>query len=87
MIGAASVVAAEMLDRSIRSRKELARIIDPHLIVTIPYLAKPGEMRRRRVRLMVLCSALVAVTGATTIGIIVMKPNPVDFARLSPVLR
>ncbi len=83
MIGAASLVAAEVLDQSIRSRKQLAKIIDPHLIVAIPYLAKPGEQRRRRVKFILLCLALMAITGATTAAIIAMKRNSVDFSQLS----
>ena len=83
MIGAASLIAAEMLDQSIRSRKELTKIIDPHLIVAIPYLAKPGEQLRRRVKFILLCLALVAITGATTAAIIIMKRNSIDFAQLS----
>ena len=87
MAGAASMFAAEMLDRSIRSKKQLSRFIDPHLIVSVPYLLKPGEKRRQRAKLILLCLALVLVTGATTAFILVKKPNPVNFAQLIPVFR
>ena len=85
--GAVSIFAAEMLDRSIRSKKELARFIDPHLIVSIPYIQKRGEQLRRRAKLVLLYSALILVTAATTTFILVAKPHPVNFAQLIPVSR
>jgi uncharacterized protein involved in exopolysaccharide biosynthesis len=48
MIGAGSLAAVEMLDGSIRGSRELGRVIDRHLIVTIPYLSTPGEQYRKR---------------------------------------
>lgn len=85
--GAVSMVAAEMLDRSIRSKKELARFIDPHLIVSIPYLLRRGEQLRRRAKLVLIYLALILVTGATITFILVAKPHPVNFAQLIPVSR
>ena len=87
MAGAASMFAAEMLDGSIRSKKELGRFVDPHLIVPVPYLLKRGEQRRRRAKLVLVCLALVLVTGATITFILATKPNPVNFAQLIPVSR
>ncbi len=78
MVGAAAVFAAEMLDGSIRGSRELARVVDRHLIVTIPYFATPGEQYKRRRNFILLCTALVAVfTGLVAIA--VAKGISVDF--------
>ncbi len=87
MAGAASIFGAELLDRSIRSKKELARFVDSHLIVSVPYLPKPGEQLRRRAKLVLIYMALVLVTGATITFILVTKPDPVNLARLIPLPR
>jgi len=79
MLGAGSVFAAEMLDGSIRSSRELAGIIDRHLVVTIPYLSTPGEEHRKRRNIILLCMALFAVLAAA-IAFIVIKGISVDFS-------
>ena len=58
------VTAAEMLDGSIRRSRELAAVVDKHLIVSIPYIASPGEQYRRRRNLILLCTAIVAAIGS-----------------------
>ena len=78
IVGAAFVVAAEMLDRSVRRSSELAGIVGPHMIVSIPYLATPGEQYRRRRNLVALCMLLVTVL-AIGIGVAVAKGVSVDF--------
>jgi capsular polysaccharide biosynthesis protein len=79
MIGTASVAGAEMLDGSIRGSRELHRIIDRHLIVTIPYLSTPGEQYRARRNLILLCVTIVAVLAAA-IAIAVIRGVSVDFS-------
>ncbi len=78
MIGAGSVVLAEMLDGSIRGGRDLYRIVDRHLIVTIPYIPTPGEQYRRRRNLILLCVAFVAVL-AVAIGLAVSEGISIDF--------
>ena len=87
MIGVGSVLAAELLDRSIRSKKELARIIDPHLIVTIPYLLRPGEQLRRRVKFILLYIVLLAVAGVGATTALLTKKTPADFVGSNLVSR
>ena len=43
LAGTGCVSAAEMLDRRIRGSRELIKIVDRDLIVTLPYLSTPGE--------------------------------------------
>jgi len=61
MIGAGTLGAAEMLDRRIRGSRELMGIIDRDLIVAVPYVATPGEERRKRRNFILICVLLLAV--------------------------
>ena len=81
MVGVGAVFAAEMLDGTIRGSNELTGIIDRHFIVSIPYLPAPGEERRNRRRLILLCTTLVAVLATAIIGATTMQVS-VDFAAL-----
>jgi capsular polysaccharide biosynthesis protein len=78
MVGAAAVFAAEMLDGSIRGSRELARVVDRHLIVTIPYFVTPGEQYRRRRNFILLCTALIAIF-AGLVAVAVINGVSVDF--------
>ena len=71
LTGAGCVGAAEMLDRRIRGSRELIRIVDRDLIVTLPYLSTPGEERRKRRNVILICLVLVAAfAGAIAAAII-----------------
>jgi len=78
LVGAACVYGVETLDGTIRGSRDLTRLIDRHLIVTIPYLATPGEERRRRRNIILLCTALVAILG-TAIAVAVIEGVSIDF--------
>lgn len=78
MVGGAAVLAAEMLDSTIRGSRELARVVDKHLIVNIPYFTTPGEQYRRRRNFILLCSALIAII-AGLVAAAAMKGVSVDF--------
>jgi hypothetical protein len=79
MIGAGTVVTAEMLDGSIRGSRDLSGVIDRHLIVNIPYLSTPGEDYRRRRKLVLLCVGMVAVLAAAIAGAVI-KGVSIDFS-------
>jgi len=81
MIGAGSVAAAEMLDGSIRGSRDLYRVVDRHLIVTIPYLSTPGEQYRKRRNLILLCMALIIVL-AVAIAVAGVEGISIDFSWL-----
>lgn len=81
MIGGASVVAAEMLDRSIRTTRDLAGIVDGNLIVTIPYVSTPDEERRKRRKLVLLWATLVVVLLAAIV-FADLSQTSIDFAGL-----
>jgi len=61
MAGACSVFVAESLDRSIRNARELASVIDSHLIVTLPYIVTDSEARRRKLKWKLLIGIPVVV--------------------------
>jgi uncharacterized protein involved in exopolysaccharide biosynthesis len=66
--GGGTVVLAELLDRSIRSARELAGIIGDRPLVQIPNLVSPSEQRRRRWRQGAIglgVAAAVAVAAVT----------------------
>ena len=46
--GLGMVFLAEMLDKSIRGSRDLAGVIDSHLLVSIPYISTKGETARRK---------------------------------------
>lgn len=79
MVGAAFVFAAEMLDGSIRGSRELSRVVDRHLIVTIPYLSTPGEHFRRRRNVVLLSGTIVVILG-TAIAVAVVNGVSIDFS-------
>jgi uncharacterized protein involved in exopolysaccharide biosynthesis len=68
------VFLAEMLDTTIRGSHEVAKIIDSHLVVSIPYIPAAGELARRRRKVIMLLSALavflvLGLVAALFIGI------------------
>jgi uncharacterized protein involved in exopolysaccharide biosynthesis len=63
MCGVGCVFAAEMLNRSIRRTRDLASVIDPHLLVPIPYIKTKGEIRARRLKVASSLLVLVTVVG------------------------
>jgi capsular polysaccharide biosynthesis protein len=79
LVGAGCVYGAEVLDGSIRGSRDLARLVDRHLIVTIPYLSTPGEQRRKRRNIILLCTGLVTILGAA-IAVAVIEGVSIDFS-------
>ena len=78
-IGAGCVLAAEMLNGSIRRSSDLERAVDKHLIVNIPYISAPGEDRRRRRNFILLFVASVVPLVAAIAGVMLVH-LPVDTA-------
>jgi uncharacterized protein involved in exopolysaccharide biosynthesis len=72
--GVAGIFAAEMIDKSIRTRDELSRIVDSHLIVAIPYITTREELNRRKGKIVAIAGcALTIIVGL--IAIYVLTPS------------
>lgn len=82
-IGAGTVVLAEMLDSSIRRTSDLAAIIDRHLIVSIPYLSTPDEVRKKRRRIVLLCTALALLLAIVALSIAKLEEGSFSIAGFS----
>jgi len=63
--GGASVMLAELLDRTIRSVGDLARIVGDTPLAAVPIIASASDRRRRRLRLWAAAVAALAVLAAT----------------------
>jgi uncharacterized protein involved in exopolysaccharide biosynthesis len=64
--GGALVFALEMFDGTIRRNADIAKLIDSHLIVSIPYISTKAEVLRqksRRIKLAIGCSVGVVLAG------------------------
>jgi uncharacterized protein involved in exopolysaccharide biosynthesis len=61
LLGAGSVFAAETLDKSIRGVRDLAGVVDSHLLVAIPYITTAGETARRKRRIIQLWASLAII--------------------------
>ena len=61
MGGVGTVFTAEAFDRSIRGVRELAGVVDSHLIVAIPYIATKAESLQKKQRFIYMLAGLGAV--------------------------
>jgi capsular polysaccharide biosynthesis protein len=73
--GAGVVFAAEMFDGTIRRPKDLAKVFNKHLIVTIPYLSTAAEERRKRLKFIALSVCLLGITAGAIVGIMSLHPG------------
>jgi uncharacterized protein involved in exopolysaccharide biosynthesis len=75
--GAGAVFAAETLDKSIRSSRELLRVANGRLIVSIPYIATRAETFRRKSRFIGVAGILLVLVLAGVVGFVLFGP-PID---------
>lgn len=72
--GLGTVVLAEMLDKTIRGKRDLVGVLDGALLVAIPYITTPGELARKRRNIMLIWVGLalflaIGVAVALYVGI------------------
>jgi polysaccharide chain length determinant protein (PEP-CTERM system associated) len=84
--GAGSGVFAESVDRKIRGRRTLERLIGQPLLGTVPILWTDGETRKRQKRIRLIAGAVVAalIVAVIAVHFLVM---PLDIAWLKLVRR
>jgi protein tyrosine kinase modulator len=77
MSGVGSVVAAEVLNASVRTTRDLFGVADPHLVSSIPYIATRAEFARQRavLRLGIVSSLPLLLLGLAVVHFLV---KPVD---------
>lgn len=63
-IGVGGILAAEGMDRSIRSSSDLAKIVDSRMIVSIPYISIKAELRRTRRRIWLGSAGIICLVAA-----------------------
>jgi len=77
MAGGGLAFAAEVLNRSIRRSEDLFSLIDSQLIVTIPYIVTPSEVRRRKIKIIGGSAVVAALIVAAAVAVIFILP-PLD---------
>ena len=83
MLGIGAVVAAELLNGSIRSRDQLSGIVASHLIVSIPYITTRADVVRARLRtLSIVLSVVVLLTILGGLATMIVFGLPLDFSLL-----
>jgi hypothetical protein len=78
-LGAGAMIAVEFLDGSIRGRHQLAGVIPPSLIVSIPFMPTRGDVIRARLRIVFAALSvllLLAILGA--LGAVIVFKVPLD---------
>lgn len=75
MAGVGSVVAAEVLNGSVRTSRDLYSLADPHMISSIPFIATRAELARQKalLRLGIIASLPTALLGMLVVHFFV-KP-------------
>src|SRR5262249_31139593 len=75
MAGFGAIFAVESFDRTIRGSRDLLRVADGHLLVTIPYIATRAELVRKKGRILLAVSISLAVLlGALLVVHFLVRP-------------
>ena len=68
-----------MLYQRVAGSRELIKIVDRDLIVTLPYLSTPGEERRKWRNMILICVVLVTAFAGAIVAAIILGVS-VDFS-------
>jgi uncharacterized protein involved in exopolysaccharide biosynthesis len=81
------VFASESLNPAIRHTSDLFPLVDSHLIVSIPYISKLGEVRRRKRMIILTIGILTALIAAVlTASFFILPPFDILFAKIMAAL-
>src|SRR5665213_590092 len=81
------VFASEALNPAIRHASDLFSVVDRHLIVSIPYISKLGEVRRRKRTIILTIGILTALIAAGLIAsFFILPPFDILFAKIMTAL-
>jgi capsular polysaccharide biosynthesis protein len=73
------IFLVEMLDQSIRGSRELAGVVDSHLVVAIPYILTTGEILQKK-RKIILLWAILAVVLLAGLAVALYIGIQIDFS-------
>ena len=87
MVGGGLVVAAEMLNQSVRRSSDLFSLVDSHLVVAIPYIATHGEgLRKKRTKIATIVVSVAVLVGALIALFYLLPPLDLLFDKVMAVL-
>ena len=87
MAGGGLAFATELSDQSVRRSTDLYSIIDSHLIVSIPYIATRGEVRRKKRKTISGSAIVAALIVASLIALLfILPPLDIVFTKLMTTL-
>jgi uncharacterized protein involved in exopolysaccharide biosynthesis len=77
MVGGGLAFAAEMLNQSIYRSTDLFSLVDSHLVVSIPYISTPAEVRRKKDKMLMTAGLSTAIIMIGLVAIFFLLP-PLD---------
>lgn len=79
--GLGLALLAEMMDKSIRRSSDIFSLVDPRLVVSIPYIATAAELRGRKRRLVIFLGLIAVCVMAAIIAGYLLLPIDLMIAR------
>jgi hypothetical protein len=64
-----------MLDKTVYRSSDVLRLVDSHLVVTVPYITTPREIVRQRAKVFILAGLAVAAIAAVIVIVVVFLPQ------------
>jgi uncharacterized protein involved in exopolysaccharide biosynthesis len=72
--GAGLALVAELADKAIRRSSDVFAVVDSQLVVSIPYITTPAELRRRQRRILLIMVVLAAIVVGAMIAAYLLLP-------------
>lgn len=87
MVGGGLVVAAEMLNQSVRRSADLFSLVDSHLVVAIPYITTQSEvLRKKRTKVATIVISIAIVVGGLIALFYLLPPLDLLFDKVMATL-
>ena len=87
MAGGGLAFAGELLSQSIYRSSDLFSLVDGHLVVSIPYISTQSELKRKKIKFIVVTGILAAlVLGGLTVLFFILPPLDILFTKVVATL-
>ncbi len=87
MAGGGLAFAGEFLSQSIYRSSDLFSLVDGHLVVSIPYISTQSELKRKKIKFVVVTGILAAlVLGGLTVLFFILPPLDILFTKVVATL-